>query len=255
MKCLYKDLADNLNRDELESYYKTHSVKETSAYFNFDSKYLYRILHYLNIEVGSKERYQYINKNYVCTEERNRKVSESNKGRKVSDATIKKISESNKGHKNHHKTSTTWGKGTIPWNKGLKGVQKWLPDQKERYYKTLSENGWFNESKVENKLYNDLCNEFGSENVIRQYVDERYPYRCDFYVKPEDLFIEVNAFWHHGPHPFDSNNEDDIALLNEWKSKSTENNQYSEAIKTWTIRDVEKIQIANKNNLNYKLIY
>lgn len=32
-------------------------------------------------------------------------------------------------------------------------------------------------------------------------------------------------------------------------------NRNSEAIKTWTIRDVEKINSAKRNNLNYELIY
>lgn len=47
--------------------------------------------------------------------------------------------------------------------------------------------------------------------------------------------------------------EDDINKVNLWKSKNTQ--FYNNAINTWTIRDVNKIQIAKNNKLNYIILY
>lgn len=254
-KCIYKQITDNLDKEEFEQYYLTHTYKDIAKHYNFKERYINSILHYFNIELGSKERQSYIQKTY-CTEEKRQKCAKSGRGRIYTEEMRQKISESNKGHHNHHANSTTWQKGNIPWNKGLKGAQKWVDGQKERYYKSLNSNGWFQRSKPEENLYQELCDMYSSNDIVRGYIDnERYPFRCDFYIKSEDKFIELNRFWHHGPHPFDPNNEDDLRLLNEWKQKAETNNQYKAAIETWTIRDVKKIQIAKENNLNYQLIY
>ena len=53
----------------------------------------------------------------------------------------------------------------------------------------------------------------------------------------------------HGGHPFDSTNNDDLLLLEQWKSKNTE--FYNNAVIVWTVRDVLKRETAKKNNLNY----
>ena len=254
-KCIYKSIADNLNKEEFEQYYMTHQYKDVAEHFGFHERYLNRILHYLNIEVGSKERQSYIQKTY-CTEEKRQKCAQSGKGRVYTAEMRQYLSEIQKGRKTNKITSSCWKPGHIPWNKGLKGVQSWTEDQKERYYQSLSKNGWFQNSKPEEDLYQELCQQYSIDDIIRGYVDkERYPFRCDFYIKSEDKFIELNRFWHHGPHPFNPDNEEDQKLLNEWKEKAKTNKQYAAAIETWTIRDVNKIQIAKENNLNYQLIY
>lgn len=43
---------------------------------------------------------------------------------------------------------------------------------------------------------------FGNSNVCPQYTSERYPFLCDFYIKPLDLYIELNLYWTHGGHFF-----------------------------------------------------
>lgn len=105
---------------------------------------------------------------------------------------------------------------------------------------------------------------YGPDDVFRNYIDIRYPYRCDFYIKSKDLFIELNLHWTHGPHPFDENDLNDIELLNMWKSKqeiqTLENgkkrqNMYFSAEYTWTVSDPLKIKTAHKNKLNYILLY
>lgn len=140
----------------------------------------------------------------------------------------------------------------------LTGTHK-TQEAKEKYlykcYKTKKENNSFNTSNVEEVYYIKLCEQYGKENIIRQYRDNRYPYRCDFYIKSEDLFIELNAHWTHGGCIFDENSQECLDKLNIWKEKAKTSKFYAEAIITWTIRDVEKYKCALKNNLNYIVIY
>lgn len=100
-----------------------------------------------------------------------------------------------------------------------------------------------------------LIDKYGQDNVIRQYRSTEYPYNCDFYIKSLNLYIECNFHWTHGGHEFDKNNPSDIEKLNEWKNKAKSSKYYKNAIKTWTIRDVEKKNIAKNNDLNYVIIY
>ena len=104
-------------------------------------------------------------------------------------------------------------------------------------------------------MYADLCKQYGEDNVIRQYRDERYPFVCDFYIPSEDLFIEYNGSWTHGEHPFDPMNLDDISTLEAWQEKVIDHPYYQNAIYTWTDLDVRKQRIAKENNLNYVVIY
>lgn len=134
---------------------------------------------------------------------------------------------------------------------------------KEIYFKqrkTFKEhNKNFKSSKFEEYAYKQLQIKFN--NVIRNYntlIDEhseRYPYNCDFYIKDLDLFIEIQGSQFHHFHPFDSNNQDDINELNRLKKLTSEHLQYDAMITVWTIKDVEKRNIAIKNKLNFKEFY
>lgn len=126
---------------------------------------------------------------------------------------------------------------------------------REKAFRTMVRNNSFKTSTQEEILYNQLCVIFTKEDVIRQYRDIRYPFHCDFYVKSLDLFIECNYYWAHGLHPYDKNNVDDVTLKNNWIIKSRDHKIYSEAIKTWTIKDVEKLEKLKASNLNFILIY
>ena len=61
--------------------------------------------------------------------------------------------------------------------------------------------------------------------------------------------------WTHGNQPYIKNNKDCANKLNEWIEKSKTSQFYLNAIDTWTIRDVNKLHVAQKNNLNYFIIY
>ena len=101
-----------------------------------------------------------------------------------------------------------------------------------------------------------LINKYGEDDVKAQYnADSRYPFECDFYIKSLDLFIELNLHWSHGNHPFNCESEEDVKKLKIWREKAKTSDFYKNAIETWTVRDVRKIQMAQKNNLNYKVYY
>lgn len=123
-------------------------------------------------------------------------------------------------------------------------------------YETMRKNGTLGsrETKPEKEMYQKLCQEYGEDNVIKQYYDkERYPFRCDFYVIPEDKFIELHGFWTHGPHPFNKNDPKDQELLLQLEDEQTD---WSRAIiYTWADLDVRKLETARRNNLNYEAIY
>ena len=117
----------------------------------------------------------------------------------------------------------------------------------EKGNKTKRKNGTFNTSKPEQESYRLLLEKF--PDIQKEYKEERYPFNCDFYIPSIDLFIECQYHWTHGDHPFDINNELDVELSEEWKN--SESKFKNNAWNTWTIRDVNKREIANKNNLNW----
>lgn len=130
------------------------------------------------------------------------------------------------------------------------------PEINDQRIQTRIERGNWSTSKPEEEMYLELCNEYGENDVYRNYnKDPRYPFHCDFYIKSEDLFIELNAFFTHGPHPFNPLNEDDIELVNKWKRLTNGNDLYSEAVRIWTINDPLKLKTAVEEGLNYVTIY
>lgn len=218
-----------------------------------------------------------------------------NKGIPMSEEAKKKRSETwkkkypngrptwNKGLKFPGKTSSsTWTKGNIPWNKGLPTSEetkekirqalqgrKLTEEQKEQFneksYITKKKNRSFKSSSVENTYYKELKKYFSNEDISREYKDSRYPFKCDFYIKSKDLFIELNIFPTHGGHPFDISSTEDLnevdRLLNlpQIKISKSTGKEYSSfaAVKLyiWTEYDVLKLKTLKNNNLNYRIYY
>ena len=110
-------------------------------------------------------------------------------------------------------------------------------------------NGTWNSSEPEEIMYKLLCDRFGADAIKRQYHDDRYLFSCDFYVQSYDLFIELNASWTHGGHWFDLNSIEDCNKLYKWHNKNSA--FYEVAIKTWSFRDLIKLNTALSNNINY----
>lgn len=105
----------------------------------------------------------------------------------------------------------------------------------------------------EQECYKFLCSKFNQ--VERHYKSKDYPFECDLYIKDIDLYIELHLFFIHGKHPFDIHNVEDQNLLEALKEKAKTLPLYASYIKTWTITDPYKRQIAKNNNLNYITFY
>ena len=114
---------------------------------------------------------------------------------------------------------------------------------------TKRKNHTFNTSRPEEYIYERLCEIFTADNVIRQYHTEEYPFDCDFYIIPLNLYIEYQGMWTHNDHPFDETNENDLKIVESWRQKNS--TFYNGAINVWTKRDVLKRNTAKKNNLNW----
>lgn len=121
-------------------------------------------------------------------------------------------------------------------------------DWKEKREATLRKNKTFNCSKFEKQIQELLNKKF--ENVKKEYKEERYPFHCDFYVPNLDLFIEYQGHWSHGFKPFEGT-EEDLKLIEKWKSRIKPKNSYAGAIEVWTVRDVKKRNWAKEHNLNW----
>lgn len=105
-------------------------------------------------------------------------------------------------------------------------------------------------SMEENRIYDKLCLLYGKDNVVRQYKSKDYPYNCDFYISTTDTYIEYNGYWTHGSHPYNKNNIKDIITKVKIIRKYNNDPQW-----IWWTKDVEKINCAKRNNLNYIMWY
>ena len=171
-------------------------------------------------------------------------------------------------------------KGKIPWNKDktketdqrlmlvsqhnsivVSAYLKTLPPEyfkewRAKMRETARKNNSYNSSRAERELYAKLVEEYGEKDDYRQYRDEeRYPFDCDFYVKSQDLFIEVNKHPSHGPHPFNPDSKEDQELLLKLQSDTKHVKWNKSIIDVWTVQDVLKQKTAKQNNLNYLTIY
>lgn len=182
-----------------------------------------------------------------------------NKGlTKETDTRMMKASE-------NHKGVTAWNKGrSVPGHPQSKETKEKIrqthlsTEFKQKRYEIMKNNDTLcvSDSKAEQEYYSYLKTLYSDNDIIRQYFDSsRYPFKCDFYIPSEDLFIEVHANWTHGGRPYDPNDEFCKQQLLQWQEKAKTSKYYSNAIYTWTDLDVRKLKTAEQNNLNFKVIY
>lgn len=126
-----------------------------------------------------------------------------------------------------------------------------LGEIERQKYETHKKNKSFNISGPELKLFELLKNRFGENNVIHQYSSDDYPFSCDFYIVPLDLYIEYNGNWTHGKHPFDKNNDKDVERLNYLIEQGKEKKYYTVAAYVWSRNDVKKRTWAKEHNINF----
>lgn len=123
------------------------------------------------------------------------------------------------------------------------------PEAREKAYNTMKRNGSLNVSSPERDVGLKLKELF--PDIVSQYRSDVYPYPCDFYVPSLDLYIECHFHWTHGGKFFDKSDQNDLEMLELLKEKTRRSKFYDVAIKTWTVRDILKLNTAIKNNLNY----
>ena len=123
---------------------------------------------------------------------------------------------------------------------------------REKYYNTMKKKGFI--SKEEQVFETVLINN-SIEYIPQYHKDFRYPFYCDFYLPKFDMFIEINVYPAHGPHPF-TNSQEDIEYLKVWQEKANKGmGIYLDWINRWTNVDVNKRTSAKQNNLNYFELY
>ena len=125
------------------------------------------------------------------------------------------------------------------------------------------ENSYYNldgyDSRYEYDYYGYLLSLYDEDDIIYKYRDIRYSvnnyqFECDFYIKSEDKFIELNIFPTHYIEPFNENNVEHLKLLLQC-SICPNNWMDSQLIVVWAGTDVIKRQVAIKNNLIYEVVY
>lgn len=126
---------------------------------------------------------------------------------------------------------------------------------KQKMFNSKFKNKSFNSSEAEDNLYKLLIGKFGDNDIKRQYKSDKYPFLCDFYIKSLDLYIELNAFWTHGGHYYNSDDEDDVNLAKSWLIKSELSTFYKKAHYVWTVSDLVKRDFAIKNGINYLVFW
>lgn len=131
--------------------------------------------------------------------------------------------------------------------------KEWVKNAKLKEFKSKKEKGNFNSSKEEKDILEILKQEF--DDVNYQYYDERYGYVCDYYIKKYDLFIEYNGHWTHGEHTFNRNDKHDNELLEQWKIKAETSKFYKNAVETWSVRDIKKINNAKQKDLRLAILW
>lgn len=228
--------ASKALKTKLEKYgYYVNSEKLKYAWSSFSEE---KINNIINKRKETKLK-KYGDKNYV-----NSNKAKETKLKKYNDLTYNnrnKATETmlNKYGVENYTYTTEWH------NKVIDNV--WQENRKIKEYNTKKQNHTFNTSKIEDIIYNFLLEKY--QVVLRQYKSKLYPFNCDFYIPSEDLYIEYQGTWTHGKHPYDENNLDDIKIVENWKNKNTK--FYNNAINTWTMRDVNKRNMALHNNLNW----
>lgn len=118
----------------------------------------------------------------------------------------------------------------------------------ERAVEARKRNGTLNTShNFEDKLVQYLRETYPEYTILTQYKDERYPFRCDCYVKELDLFIEFQGSFYHNYRPFNGSSEH----ISEYEKMLTKGKITKGIANVWRYADVEKRELAKKNRLNF----
>ena len=129
-------------------------------------------------------------------------------------------------------------------------------EPQEKCYNTKKHNHtlFSNTSKQEDQAYELLLKKFYAKDIVRQYKSTEYPFSCDFYIKPLNLYIECQFSHYHNNKPYDPMNPTHQKLVEIYKQKSggIADSQWTRMITVWTEKDPLKRETAKANKLNWK---
>lgn len=160
-------------------------------------------------------------------------------------------------------------------NKTEEELQEWSNKRKQTYanmsttykrkiwlkgHETAKQNNRYGKSQLEDTLYTYLVNEFGEENVIRQFVQGNYSF--DFKITRPSLnpqhkgqlieqLIELNGVFYHNYRPYKDYSEHQI----EYEQLCKKGPMYKSIADKWKHNDIEKYLYCKSNKLNYMALY
>lgn len=118
----------------------------------------------------------------------------------------------------------------------------------ERAVAARKRNGTLSSSRnFEDKLVQYLRDIYPEYTILTQYKDERYPFRCDCYIKELDLFIEFQGSYYHNYRPFNGSPEH----ISEYEEMLTKGEITKGIAKVWRYKDPEKREYVKRNGLNF----
>lgn len=281
----FNDIINSITKEDIEKYYieENHSQKECAEHFGILQRMFNKVLKYYGIHKDNSKHSELIKKSklekYGNENYNNREMAEKTCIEKygvknpfqdferVKNGYMKSFGSDHPMHddeiktrciKNHnYSESSKKGRETYLQNTGYDNPAK-NPECIKKGIQTKIKNGVYDsphESDLERRMYKILCRKYSI--VLRHYRDPRYSrdtgymFECDFYIPSEDLFIELNAHPTHGLHPFSKEKDKELYEKLIKSNKPWDKN----FLESWTVRDVEKMNIAKENNLNYIVIY
>lgn len=266
-------LIQKISKQDLFDYYivKNNSYLDTMNYFNLEIRAdLRQLLSYYKIAKDHKKSAKYAKRIKKTNEEYKLiglKSAETQRNNWLNKTDIEKKAYSDKQKLAH---STESFKKTISQiNKDYrKNLDKDIEIAKNRQRSESCKKAWNNKDLIKkrnetaklNRLNREksLCRTIIEQNIYNElykyfkdiqydiFVDNRYPFYCDFYIKSLDLFIEIQGHPSHGKIPFYANNLESLniayKLYGSWRD-------------IYIHKDPEKLKIAIQNNLNLIRIY
>ena len=236
-KEIINNIINTVPKEDFIDFYINHTRSETCEKFNLrNTKQLVKVLKLFNYDFSTKKPSKFRGKksprSHASYINSGKKSAETQKANWKSKTDSEKAAWSEKQKRAHETESfktrikaaneayratlTTEQKELLKNKKSASNKATWLSSKEEileKAYNTKSKNKSWNTSTPEDKYYGYLCSKYGAADIVRQYKDDRYPFACDFYIKSEDLFIELNFSWTHDGHRFDINSQEDLKKL------------------------------------------
>ena len=117
-----------------------------------------------------------------------------------------------------------------------------------KMHEAKKKNGTYGKSKLEDKIYETLCNEFGKENIERQIYLHKHYY--DFRIN-NFLLLEIHGTYWHNKRPFVESEEH----IKEYENMVQCGGQKKAIANKWRYYDVEKLNYCKENNIPYLALY